>query len=48
LNIASTVLLSEGRVTFQNMALEPINCEAEAADVLQSPDVKTIFNVSLD
>ena len=48
LNIASTVVTNEGRGIFQKMATDPVYCDGAAAQLLQKPDRKTVFDVSMD
>lgn len=48
MNIASTALSTEERVKFLKMTLDPVYCDGKAADVLQKPDVKSSFQVSVD
>ncbi len=48
LNIASTVVTNEGRAVFKKMVTDPVYCEGTAAQLLQKPDRKTMFDVSVD
>ncbi len=48
LNIASTALSTDGRVVFRHMAADPVYCTGEAADVLNKPDQKSNYNVTIE
>jgi hypothetical protein len=47
LNISSTALSSESRVVFDKMVTDPVFCEGEAVEVIQSPDLTTTFQVTI-
>ncbi len=48
LNIASTVVSNEGRAVFKKMAPDTVYFEDFDARLLQTPDRKTHFDVSID
>ena len=48
LNIASTALSTNGRAVFKNMATDPAYCAGEALSVVESPDMKSNYSVSID
>ena len=48
LNIASTVISPDERVTFTSFVLDPIYCKGEASEILKKPDVKINFRVVID
>ncbi len=48
LNIASTALSTDGRVVLKHMAADPVYCTGDAADVLNRPDQKSNYQVTID
>ena len=48
LNIASTVITDEGRAVFKKMAADPVYFDDFDNQLLQKPDRKTLFDVSVD
>ncbi len=48
LNIASTVVTTEGRAVFKKMADDPVYLDTLDAGFLTQPDRKTTFEVSID
>jgi hypothetical protein len=48
LNIASTVVTTEGRAVFKKMAADPVYFDTLDGGFLQKPDRKTSFDVSID
>jgi hypothetical protein len=47
MNIASTALSTDHRVKLLKMTLDPVCCDGKATDVLQKPDVKSNYCVSI-
>ncbi len=48
LNIASTVVTNEGRAVFKKMVTDSVYCDGTAAQLLQQPDRKTPFDVTME
>jgi hypothetical protein len=48
LNIASTVVTTEGRAVFSKMVNDPASIDGAAGKVLKTPDHRSYFNVSVD
>jgi hypothetical protein len=48
LNIASTVIWTDGRITFKSLVILPIYCVGEAALVIDHPEHKSNFTVTID
>jgi hypothetical protein len=48
LNIASTVVTTQGRAIFSKMVTEPIYIDGPAGAVFKKPDHKSYFNVTVD
>jgi hypothetical protein len=48
LNIASAVITTEGRAIFTKMVTDPALIDGAAGKVLQKPDHRSYFNVSVD
>ena len=48
LNIASTALSTNGRVVLKSMLPDPVYFPSDAIDLLQTPDLKSTYNVSIN
>ena len=48
LNVGSSALSTDRRVTFTRFVMDSVLCDGDATDVLQKPDLKSSFNVSVD
>jgi hypothetical protein len=48
LNVASTVITSEGRAIFTKMVPEPAFIDGAAAEMFKKPDHRSYFNVTVD
>jgi hypothetical protein len=48
LNVASTVVTSEGRAIFTKMVSEPAFVDGGAAEMFKKPDHRSYFNVTVD
>ncbi len=48
LNVGASALSTESRVVFKTFVMDPVLCDGDATDVVQKPDMKSAFNVSLD
>ncbi len=47
LNISSTLVEVEKRAVFQTMATDPVYCEGDAAALIQKPDHKSCFDITV-
>jgi hypothetical protein len=48
LNIASTVVTTQGRAIFSKMVTDPVCIDGPAGAVFKKPDHKSYFNVTVD